>query len=209
MGCVSAAHAGYREADFRQNPQEADLRGLKQEIDRARRLSNGRGLVAVNLMVAMKQYAPWSGRRWRRGGRHHLRGGLPLELPGLVGKADVALAPIVSSARAAKLILKTWDKRYGVAPDFLVIEGCKAGGHLGFHEGDLLAGTAQPLEDILPQVLTELAPTGRNMAGTSRLCGGGRPDRSRFNSVPGPGGRRGADRHPSHRHGGVRRLPGL
>ena len=42
--------------------------------------------------------------------------------------------------------------------DFLVIEGCKAGGHLGFHEGDLLAGTAQPLEDILPQVLTELAP---------------------------------------------------
>lgn len=58
MGCVSAAHAGYREADFRQNPQKADLRGLKQEIDRARRLSNGRGLVAVNLMVAMKQYAP-------------------------------------------------------------------------------------------------------------------------------------------------------
>ena len=53
MGCVSAAHAGDREADFRQNPQEADLRGLKQEIDRARRLSNGRGLVAVNLMVAM------------------------------------------------------------------------------------------------------------------------------------------------------------
>ena len=56
MGCVSAAHAGYREPDFRQNPQEADLRGLKQEIEKARRLSNGHGLVAVNLMVAMKQY---------------------------------------------------------------------------------------------------------------------------------------------------------
>ena len=159
MGCVSAAHAGYREPDFRQNPQEADLRGLKQEIARARRLSGGRGLVAVNLMVAMKQYAPLVQAAVEAGADAIISGaGLPLELPGLVGEADVALAPIVSSARAAKLILKTWDKRYGVAPDFLVIEGCKAGGHLGFHEGDLLAGTAQPLEDILPQVLTELAP---------------------------------------------------
>ncbi len=152
MGCVSAAHAGYREADFRQNPQEADLRGLKQEIDRARRLSGGRGLVAVNLMVAMKQYAPLVQAAVEAGADAIISGaGLPLELPGLVGEADVALAPIVSSARAARLILKTWDKRYGVAPDFLVIEGCKAGGHLGFHEGDLLAGTAQPLEDILPR----------------------------------------------------------
>lgn len=159
MGCVSAAHAGYREPDFRQNPQEADLRGLKQEIARARRLSGGRGLVAVNLMVAMKQYAPLVQAAVEAGADAIISGaGLPLELPGLVGEADVALAPIVSSARAARLILKTWDKRYGVAPDFLVIEGCKAGGHLGFHEGDLLAGTAQPLEDILPQVLTELAP---------------------------------------------------
>ena len=51
--------------------------------------------------------------------------------------------------------------------DFLVIEGCKAGGHLGFKEDDLLGGTAQPLEDILPQVLAELAPYqekyGRNI----------------------------------------------
>ena len=112
MGCVSAAHAGYREPDFRQNPQEADLRGLKQEIDRARRLSNGRGLVAVNLMVAMKQYAPLVRAAVEAGADAIISGaGLPLELPGLVGKADVALAPIVSSARAAKLILKTWDKR--------------------------------------------------------------------------------------------------
>ena len=110
-------------------------------------------------MVAMKQYAPLVRAAVEAGADAIISGaGLPLELPGLVGEADVALAPIVSSARAARLILKTWDKRYGVAPDFLVIEGCKAGGHLGFHEGDLLAGTAQPLEDILPQVLTELAP---------------------------------------------------
>ena len=159
MGCVSAAHAGYREPDFRQNPQEADLRGLKQEIEKARRLSNGHGLVAVNLMVAMKQYASLAQAAVEAGADAIISGaGLPLELPGLVKGADIALSPIVSSARAAKLILKTWDKRYGVTADFLVIEGCKAGGHLGFKEDDLLGGTAQPLEDILPQVLAELAP---------------------------------------------------
>ena len=159
MGCVSAAHAGYQEPDFRQNPQEADLRGLKQEIEKARRLSNGHGLVAVNLMVAMKQYASLAQAAVEAGADAIISGaGLPLELPGLVKGADIALSPIVSSARAAKLILKTWDKRYGVTADFLVIEGCKAGGHLGFKEDDLLEGTAQPLEDILPQVLAELAP---------------------------------------------------
>ena len=132
MGCVSAAHAGYREPDFRQNPQEADLRGLKQEIEKARRLSNGHGLVAVNLMVAMKQYASLAQAAVEAGADAIISGaGLPLELPGLVKGADIALSPIVSSARAAKLILKTWDKRYGVTADFLVIEGCKAGGAPG------------------------------------------------------------------------------
>ena len=42
--------------------------------------------------------------------------GLPLELPGLVEKADVALAPIVSSGRAAKLILRRWAKASTVPP---------------------------------------------------------------------------------------------
>lgn len=93
-GASAPAHAGYREPDFRQNPQEADLRGLKQEIARARRLSGGRGLVAVNLMVAMKQYAPLVQAAVEAGADAIISGaGLPLELPGLVGEADVALAP--------------------------------------------------------------------------------------------------------------------
>ena len=39
-----------------------------------------------------------------------------------------------------------------------MIEGCKAGGHLGFAEDDLLAGKCQTLDDILPEVLAEVKP---------------------------------------------------
>lgn len=77
--------------------------------------------------------------------------GLPLELPGLVEKADVALAPIVSSGRAAKLILRRWAKAFNRTADFVVIEGCKAGGHLGFSEEELLAGNARPSTRSCPK----------------------------------------------------------
>ena len=83
---------------------------------------------------------------------------LPLELPGLVGTREVAIAPIVSSARAAKLILRRWAKEFARTADFVVIEGCKAGGHLGFAEADLLADHCQSLDEILPEVLAEVQP---------------------------------------------------
>ncbi|MGI5962915.1 MAG: NAD(P)H-dependent flavin oxidoreductase [Lawsonibacter sp.] len=159
MGCISAAHPGYREPDFRRDPQEANLRALKQEICRAKELSKGVGLVAVNLMVAMRQYAALARAAVEAGADAIISGaGLPLELPELTKGFQTALAPIVSSGRAAKLILKTWDKRYQVAPDFVVLEGCGAGGHLGFKEEELIAGTTQPLEELLPPVLEEIAP---------------------------------------------------
>ena len=70
----------------------------------------------------------------------------------------MALAPIVSSARAARLICRTWARHYHRAPDFIVIEGCRAGGHLGFAEQDLLDGTCQSLDEILPEVLAVVRP---------------------------------------------------
>ena len=84
--------------------------------------------------------------------------GLPLELPGIVGTKEVAIAPIVSSARAAKLILRRWAKGFDRTADFVVIEGCKAGGHLGFAEEDLLTDRCQTLDEILPGVLAEVKP---------------------------------------------------
>ena len=159
MGCISTADTGYREPDFEKDPVSANRRALAAEIAKAKKIAGGAGIVAINAMVATQNYADAVKTAVEAGVDAIVSGaGLPLELPGLVGKADVALAPIVSSGRAAKLILRRWAKAFGRTADFVVIEGCKAGGHLGFAEEDLLAGSCQTLDEILPEVLAEVKP---------------------------------------------------
>ena len=159
MGCISTADAGYREPDFAKDPAAANHRALTAEVQKAKQLAKGRGLVAINAMVATQDYADAIRTAVKAGVDAVVSGaGLPLELPGIVGDADVAIAPIVSSARAAKLILRRWAKAFDRTADFVVIEGCKAGGHLGFAEEDLLAHRCQTLDQILPEVLQELRP---------------------------------------------------
>ena len=159
MGCISTADTGYREPDFARDPYAANLRALKKEIAKAKEIANGAGLVAINAMVATQNYADAVRTAVEAGVDAIVSGaGLPLELPGLVENADVALAPIVSSGRAAKLILRRWAKAFNRTADFVVIEGCKAGGHLGFSEEELLAGKCQTLDEILPEVLAEVKP---------------------------------------------------
>ncbi len=63
--------------------------------------------------------------------------GLPKELPKLVEGTKVKIAPIISSARGAALMIKMWTKRYNYVPDMIVVEGPKAGGHLGFSKEEL------------------------------------------------------------------------
>ena len=159
MGCISTADTGFREPDFLKNPFDANLRALKKEIHRAKELAHGSGMIAVNAMVATRQYAQAVQAAAEAGADAIISvAGLPLDLPGLVSRSDVALAPIVSSARAARLICRTWARHYHRAPDFIVIEGCRAGGHLGFAEQDLLDGACLSLDEILPEVLAVVLP---------------------------------------------------
>ena len=51
IGVISAAHPGYMENDFDTNTLEANIRGLKKNIKKAKELSNG-GIIGVNIMVA-------------------------------------------------------------------------------------------------------------------------------------------------------------
>ncbi len=112
MGTVSTADAGYLEADFAKNPFEANLRALRQEIGKAKEIAKGAGMVAVNAMVATVQYADAVRTAVAAGVDAVVsEAGLPLDLPELVGESGTAKAPIVSSPRAAKLILKTWDRK--------------------------------------------------------------------------------------------------
>ena len=134
-------------------------RALTAEIRKAKQIANGAGMVAINAMVATQDYAAAIRTAVEAGVDAVVSGaGLPLELPGLVNTMEVAIAPIVSSGRAAKLILRRWAKEFGRTADFVVIEGCKAGGHLGFAEQDLFSGTCQTLDEILPEVLAEVKP---------------------------------------------------
>lgn len=57
MGTISTADAGYQEPDFPTDPAGANLRALRREIGRAKELARGAGMVAVNAMVATRQFA--------------------------------------------------------------------------------------------------------------------------------------------------------
>lgn len=175
MGTLSTADAGWNEPDFAAHPQQANLRALRREVQRAKRLAAGAGLVAVNAMVATRQYADSVRTALEAGADAIVSGaGLPLELPALAEGFEALLAPIVSGPRAAQLICRTWAKRYGRMPDFVVLEGCQAGGHLGFEEADLLSGRCTPLSRLIPEVLAALRPFEEKFGRAIPLfCAGG------------------------------------
>lgn len=157
MGVISSVNAGFREEDFDENPVEANLRALKKEIQLAHSKAKGKGIVALNVMVAVNHYEETVKTAVDAGIEAIISGaGLPVDLPAFVQGSEVAVAPIVSSGKAAKLICRQWDKKFGRVPDFIVIEGPGAGGHLGFKREELLARTALTPLEILPEVLEQI-----------------------------------------------------
>lgn len=133
IGTISSVGIGYRERDFDKNSLEADKRSLKKELDRARDLAQGRGLIAVNVMMAITAYEDMVREASALGADLIIVGaGLPLNLPELVSR-DTLIAPIVSGARALRLLVRRWQA-YDRLPDLVVLEGAQAGGHLGFKD---------------------------------------------------------------------------
>lgn len=152
MGVISTANIGFREPDFRENPLAANIRALRQEIRKAREIAGGRGLIAVNAMVATTEFAVMVREAVRAGIDAVISGaGLPLTLPEAAGEGAL-LAPVVSGDRAAALLLKHWERRFQCRPDFVVVEGSEAGGHLGFRKEELLDGTVRSLRDTVKSV---------------------------------------------------------
>lgn len=131
-GVISGAQIGFREKDFYENNLEANKRAMHKEMKKARDKAPD-GIVGINLMVAMNHYKEYAVEAVKAGADFIVSGaGLPVELPGIVKGSSIALAPIVSTEKAAKVILRYWEKKYKKTADFIVIEGPKAGGHLGF-----------------------------------------------------------------------------
>lgn len=132
VGVISAAQIGYRESDFDINSLECNLREIKNQIDNARRIAKD-GIIGINIMVATKKYEEYVKAAVAAGVDLIISGaGLPTTLPGLVEGFQTKIAPIVSSLKSANVICKLWDRHYKRVPDLVVIEGPRAGGHLGF-----------------------------------------------------------------------------
>lgn len=132
IGIISTAQIGYREEGFDKDPIGTNLSAIKKEIDKAREIAPD-GIIGVNIMVATRNYEEYVRAAAEAGADVIISGaGLPMTLPEVAGHTRAKLAPVVSSAKSSDVICKYWKKKYNRLPDFVVIEGPLAGGHLGF-----------------------------------------------------------------------------
>ncbi|MFZ0242755.1 MAG: nitronate monooxygenase family protein [Desulfobacterales bacterium] len=157
IGVISAAVPGIHEPDFTTNSAEANIRALRNEIRKARKMTDG--VLGVNVMVALTDFGAMVRTSIEEGIDIIFSGaGLPLDLPGyLVGKAKTKLAPIVSSGRAAKILCQKWLSRFNYLPDAMVVEGPKAGGHIGF-KADQIDDPGFTLDHLVTDVIAALKP---------------------------------------------------
>ena len=150
IGIISTAQIGFKKPEFVKNPLAANLKAIHEEFAKARKIAP-EGVLGFNIMVATKEYGQYVKEAVKAGANVIISGaGLPVDMPKFVAEAEEELradgiknqstmiAPIVSSVKSATVICRMWDRKHKTAPDFVVIEGSEAGGHLGFKKDDLL-----------------------------------------------------------------------
>ncbi len=162
IGVIAGALIGFNDKNIAKDPEGADQRALTAEIRAARQKSEGAsGLLGVNIMVAVTNFAVLVRTALAEKIDVIFSGaGLPLDLPAYLREAaekaqeeiQTKLAPIVSSARGLTLIAKKWFSSYNQTPDLVVVEGPRAGGHLGFKRAEI-ESPEHRLEVIIPQVV--------------------------------------------------------
>ena len=156
-GIISSAGLGLLYKKFSANYLEASIAGLKEEIRKAREKTAG--VIGVNVMVAMTNFADMVKTAIAEKVDILIAGaGLPLDMPSFLKKeSKTKLIPIVSSARAAKILCEKWKNNYDYLPDAIIVEGPKAGGHLGFKE-EQIDDSNYALERLVPEIIKELKP---------------------------------------------------
>jgi len=149
VSTISAAQVGFLNKNFRKDPLGENKKALIKEISEIRR-TNPDGILGVNLMHAINDYDKYASFLATQDIDFIVSGaGLPVDLPEYIKDTKVKGAFIISSARAARLLLKAWDRRYQYMPEFIVCEGPLAGGHLGFSKEDFESGNVESLESII------------------------------------------------------------
>ncbi|MDX9813359.1 MAG: nitronate monooxygenase [Sulfurimonas sp.] len=170
LGVISAVGTGYYEDKKYTQKLIADRpletinfyskEALFAIVQNARKICEDKPL-AVNILYAINDYGRVVRDACEAGVDIIITGaGLPTNMPEFTeGYPDIALVPIVSSAKALKLICKRWEKRYNRLPDAVIVEGPKSGGHQGFTYEQCFMDEYQ-LENILPDVVNEAKEWG-------------------------------------------------
>lgn len=170
LGVISSVGTGYYEnrshikKELNAKPYGSEnfysREGLNAVITNARKVC-GNTPLGCNILCASNDYARIAHDACEVGFNVIISGaGLPTNLPEFTQDfPEVALIPIVSSAKALKIICKRWQTRYNRLPDAVVVEGPKSGGHQGFTYEQCLDANYQ-LEAILPSVVAEAKEWG-------------------------------------------------
>ncbi len=152
IGVIAAAGLGTLSSDRNMSYIEASRKILREEIRKTRKATSG--ILGVNIMVALTNFADMVETSISEEVDLIFSGaGLPLDLPKYMKKGvKTKLVPIISSAKAARIICKRWLSRYNMLPDAFVVEGPMAGGHLGF-SSEQIDDPEYSLERIIPAVV--------------------------------------------------------
>lgn len=152
VGVISCAGIGLLYKQMSKDFAEASILGLREELRLAK--EKAKGVIGVNIMVALTNFADMVKTAIASRADVIFSGaGLPLDLPSFLTKdSQTKLVPIVSSARAALIICEKWIKNYNYIPDAIVLEGPKAGGHLGYKENQI-TDENYSLEHLLPELV--------------------------------------------------------
>ena len=155
VGVISCAGIGLLYPRFSKDYLTNSMMGLREELRKAR--AKTRGIVGVNVMVALSNFSDMVRTAISEKADIIFSGaGLPLDLPSYLREdSTTKLVPIVSSARAARVICEKWKANYDYLPDALVVEGPKAGGHLGYKR-EQIDNADYSLERIVPEVVSEV-----------------------------------------------------
>ena len=170
LGIISSVGTGYYEnrkfinKELNAKPFGSEnfysTRGLRAIIENARKICGDLPL-GVNIMYAANDYARVVKDACEAGINIIVSGaGLPTNLPEFTQNfKEVALVPIISSAKALKIICKRWLQRYDRLPDAVVLEGPLSGGHQGFTYEQCLDPEFS-LFNLIPQVKAEIKEWG-------------------------------------------------
>ncbi len=172
IGVIAAAGIGLLEPDGFADFAQANIRGLVNEIRKARSMTQG--ILGVNIMVALTDFANMVRTAIEEKIDIIFSGaGLPVNLPEFLGsERHTKLVPIVSSGRAATLLAKRWKDKYDYIPDGFVVEGPLAGGHLGF-KAEQIDDPEYRLEKIVVDVIEAVKPFEREAGRPIPVIAGG------------------------------------